>query len=95
MGGLFMKKWVEKKNWNNTYTYIVFDDVLSDRYKVTAWCFSAQAGDKVTYKAQQIGDQIWLSVLVRSVAPCLLKRIPCGTEHLSNDAIYKIAVEHI
>lgn len=90
-----MKKWVEKKNCCNDYTYIVFDGVLSNRYQIKGWCFSPQTGDKVTYKAQQIGDEIWLSIIAWYGEAFLLKRIPCGAEHLSNDAIYRIAVEYI
>lgn len=90
-----MTKWREGKNWHNDYTYILFDGVLTSRYKINTFGFNAKKGDGVTYKAQQIGDQIWLSVLWDYVAPTLLKRIPCGAEPLANDEIYQIAVEYI
>lgn len=90
-----MCKWREAKNWNNDCTYILFDGVLSSRYKISTFGFDAKKGDEVTYKAQQIGDQIWLSVLWHYAALTLLKRIPCGVEPLTNDEIYQIAMEHI
>lgn len=90
-----MKKWVEKKNCCNDYTYIVFGGVLSGRYKIKGWCFSPQAGDKVTYKAQQIGDQIWLSIIAGYGETFLLKRIPCGFERLSNEQIYNKAIKYL
>ena len=90
-----MAKWREAKNWNNDCTYILFDGVLTSHYKISAFGFGAKKGDEVTYKAQQIGDQIWLSVLWLYVAPTLLKRIPCGVKTLTNDEIYQIAARYI
>lgn len=90
-----MAKWREAKNRNNDCTYILFDGVLTSRYKINTFGFGAKKGDEVTYKAQHIGDHIWLSVLWRYAAPTLLKRIPCGVEPLTNDEIYQIAIEYI
>lgn len=95
LGGLVMAKWREAKNERNDYTYILFDGVFTSRYKVSAFGFNAKKGDGVTYKAQQIGENIWLSVSWRYVAPTLLKRILCGVAPLTNDEIYQIAVKHI
>lgn len=90
-----MAKWREAKNWNNDCTYILFDGVLTNRYEIKVWGFNAKVGDEVTYKAQQIGDQIWLSVSQIYGPPVLLKRIPCGVEPLTNEEIYQIAIKHI
>lgn len=85
----------EAKNWNNDNTYILFDDVFTGKYKVKVWSFGIKKGDAVTYKAQQINDHIWLSVLGKYHAPALLKRIPCGDKQLSNEEIYQIALRYI
>ena len=90
-----MKKWREAKNWNNDCTYILFDGVLSGLYKINTLDFNAKVGDEVTYKAQQIGDKIWLSVLQPYSPAVLLKRIDCGSQTLSNEEIYQIAIKHI
>lgn len=95
MGALAMSKWREAKNRNNDCTYILFDGIFTGRYRVTTWGFNIKVGENVTYKAQQIGDQIWLSVQPRHTSLSLLKRIPCGVEPLSNEEIYQIAVKYI
>lgn len=95
MGDLIVGEYRVAKNLLNGCTFILFDGVLSGRYKISGLGLNAKVGDEVIYKAQQIGDKIWLSVLWRYAALTLLKRIDCGSQILSNDEIYQIAIQNI
>lgn len=78
-----------KSNVLNDYKYIEFSGVLSGRYETLQ-----PQGTPVVYKAQLIGDYVWLSYRAGGFlsAVTLLKRISAyNVAEDDFDKIYKIA----